>query len=272
MRLSLILAFLILPFAALADDLPPLPDGGVLDLAELVPAADEARLRTLIRDIRAETGVELVVITMEQMADHGGGGQKLEAYATRLFNHWGLGDAKRNDGILLLVASGDRATRIELGTGYSSAYDARAQKLVDKAMLPNFRERQMAKGILAGVTGIQDEIARPFANGSRLGLRDYLIILAFGAWSVGLTLMRRRAEAARLSCPGCSKPSLTRENEVAHAATLFSSGQGVTHIRCGLCGYSEDRTFKISAKISFGGSGGGSGGGRSSGGGASGRW
>lgn len=270
MRLSLILAVLILPFAALADDLPPVPDGGVLDLAGLVPDADEDRLRTLIRDIRAETGVELVVITMERMADHGGGGQSLEAYATRLFNHWGLGDAKRNDGIMLLVASGDRATRIELGAGYSSTYDIRAQKVVDKAMLPNFRERQMAKGILAGVTGIQDEIARPFAKNSGFGLRDFLIFLAFVAFSVGSALARRRAEAARIRCPSCGKPSLTRENQVAHAATLFSSGQGVTHIRCDLCGHSEEQTYKISAKIRFGGSGGG--GGRSSGGGASGRW
>ncbi len=38
--------------------------------------------------------------------------ETIEQYATRVFDNWRLGDAKRNDGILIVVAWSDRTVRI----------------------------------------------------------------------------------------------------------------------------------------------------------------
>ena len=119
MRLKLFLAVLLFPFAALADSLPRPDADGIADLANLLSPAEETQLRAEIQDIRARTGVTLVVITMDRLANHGGAGQSLEGYSTALFNTLGIGNAAKDDGVMLLVASDDRAMRIELGSGFS---------------------------------------------------------------------------------------------------------------------------------------------------------
>lgn len=281
MCLRLILAFLLVPLAAFADGLPRPDADGIADLASLLSPAEEDQIRADIRDIRARTGVDLVVITLGRKADHGGGGQSLESYATRLFNTIGIGDADKDDGILLLVAKDDREMRIELGSGFSASYDSRAQGVIDGMILPQFREGQMAQGILKGVAGIRDRIALPFAEGRWVGLADswplVLIGLGFAALLRWIIRVGKRIYAAYVRCPSCGQPGLKRQHEVITSATRYSSGSGITHLTCTFCNHAEDRPYTIAmlsdSSSSSSGSGGGSGGGgSSSGGGASGRW
>ena len=56
----------------------------------------------------------MTIITLESQAPYAPD-ETLEEFATNLFNNWGIGDAARNDGILVLVLPDDRAMRIELG-------------------------------------------------------------------------------------------------------------------------------------------------------------
>lgn len=281
MLLRWIFVWFLFSFAAVADDLPrPLSDT-VSDFAEVLPASDEAGIATLVRDIRRETGVHIVVVTMDRISNHGGWGKSVEGYATALFNDWGIGDRARNDGIMLLVVTGTRDTRIELGAGYSSAYDRRAQEVIDTAMLPEFRAGRMALGIKGGITVMQERIVQPFVKGERVGLwRMILIGLGVVGGGTGLILAGKTAWAAYYRCPRCGQSGLTRWSEVISHATRYSPGSGITHLSCSLCDYAEDRSYTIAARgddnNSSGGWGGGSsggfGGGRSSGGGASGKW
>ena len=280
MRLRLILAVLLFPFAALADSLPRPDADGIADLANLLSPTEETQLRADIQDIRARTGVTLVVITMDRLANHGGAGQSLEAYATALFNTLGIGDAAKDDGVLLLVASEDRAMRIELGSGFSWSYDSRAQTVIDDTMLPRFRDGRMAEGILDGVVDIKGMIALPFAEGRWVGLTDSWPLMLIGAvvlWVVRWIIRKGKSiYAAYVRCPSCGKSGLTREGEVLVAATNFHPGKGITHLACTLCGFTEDRPFVIAmlsdSSSSNDSNSGSSGGGSSSGGGASGHW
>jgi uncharacterized protein len=281
MRLKLFLAVLLFPFAALADSLPRPDADGIADLANLLSPAEETQLRAEIQDIRARTGVTLVVITMDRLANHGGAGQSLEAYATALFNTLGIGDAKKDDGVLLLVARDDRAMRIELGSGFSWSYDSRAQTVIDDTILPRFRDGRMAEGVLAGVAGIKDMIALPFAEGRWVGLTDSWPLMLIGAvvlWVVRWIIRKGKSiYAAYVRCPSCGQPGLQRQHEVMQSATSYSSGSGITHLSCSFCSFVEDRPYTIamlsdSSSSSSGSSGGSGGGGSSSGGGASGHW
>lgn len=283
MLARLLLLFFLLPLAALADGLPRPSSDTVSDFADLLPATDEAEVSALIRQIRDETGVHVVVVTMDRISDHGGWGKTLEAYATELFNQWGVGDRVRNDGIMLLVVPGTRETRIELGSGFASAYDARAQEVIDTAMLPRFRAGQMSQGILDGLTATRAQIIEPFIKGEWVGLGDLIrtVLIGLGVvgGAVGLGFAGKAAWIAYKRCPQCGQPTLVRDSEVIEHATRYSSGRGITHLNCPACGYKADRPYTISAtgdnnrnSSSGGGSSGGFGGGSSSGGGASGRW
>jgi uncharacterized protein len=285
MHLRLILFLLLFPMTAVADGLPKPQSDTVSDFADLLPATEEAEIRALIRDIRADTGVHVVVVTMDRISRHGGRGLSQAAYATKLFNAWSIGDARRDDGILVLVAADDRETRIELGSGYSAAYDARAAEVIETVMLPRFRERQMARGITDGVKAVRDRVVEPFVKGSWIGLADLwktaLIGLGVVGGGVGLVFAGKAAWAAYYRCPQCGQSSISRWNEVISHATTYSSGSGITHLSCSLCGYAEDRPYTISrerddddnsSSSSSGSSSSGFGGGSSSGGGASGKW
>jgi uncharacterized protein len=281
MLLRLVLACFLFPLAALADALPQPQSDTISDFADILPGSDEAEIVALIRDIRDETGVHIVVVTMDRISNFGGWGQSFESYATALFNDWGIGDRTRNDGIMLLVVTGTRDTRIELGEGYARAFDQRAEEVIETAILPQFRERRMAQGILDGIKATRDRIVQPFVRGEWVGLwRTVLIGLGVIGAAAGL-IFAGKAWAANVRCPQCSQPGLSRRSEVISSATTYSSGHGVTHLTCALCGYKEDRPYTIAAHRDDddgssgrggGSSSGGFGGGSSSGGGASGKW
>lgn len=285
----LLMLVLMLASPALGQDLPtPLSDT-VSDFADLLPAEDEARLAARLEQTRAETGVHLVVVIMDRIGSHGGAGMRIEDYAKSLFNAWGVGDAARNDGILILVAADDRATRIALGSGYDAVYDGRAARVIDTAMLPDFREGRWVQGIEAGIQSARDRLIEPFIAGRPVtlsegfpepesstpiwagGLAAALAALIFG----GRAIWRGRKR-----CPNCGAFALARQNEVLTAATRYSTGNGISHLNCRSCGFTDRKHYLIPAlsgrdndrRGGGGGSSGGFGGGSSSGGGATGRW
>jgi len=143
------------------------PDGGTLpgyrdvyvnDYQDLLDGAAETRIRNALIDLYDHTGVEMTLLTIQNMGAYGHPGP-IEPFATALFNAWGIGDATRNDGVLILISRHDRSMRIELGAGYAGSYDARMQRVIDAAFLPDFRQDAYQAGIERGVDETIREIA-----------------------------------------------------------------------------------------------------------------
>lgn len=285
MFLRILVLCMILPFAALAQDLPqPLSDT-VSDFANLLPPEAEARVAAKIQSVRDETGVHIVVATMDRIADYGAADLSIEAYAKLLFNTWGIGDAARNDGILILIAREDRVTRIALGSAYDPVYDGRASRVVDTAILPEFRNGRYAEGIEAGVASTVQRLVTPFVANQPVtedsGFEEafnYTILVPILMVGGFLALIFRRFigdQGVRFKrCPNCNSFGLRRSREVVTAATTTAMGSGILHERCQNCSHDRTETYDIArrGKSSGGGGSSGFGGGRSSGGGATGRW
>ncbi|MEL6794029.1 MAG: TPM domain-containing protein, partial [Pseudomonadota bacterium] len=70
-----------------------------------------------------------------------------------------VGDAEENDGVMLLVARFDRKLRIEIGAGYSSAFDSRMKRIIDDVIVPYFRSDQYGVGIEEGVREVIFDLA-----------------------------------------------------------------------------------------------------------------
>ncbi len=290
--LRVLLLGLFFPVAGFAQDLPEPMSDTVSDFADLLTPAAEAEVSGLIQRTRDETGVHIVVATMDRISNYGGGGDTITGYAKSLFNAWGIGTAGRNDGILILVTSDDREVRIALGSAYDAVYDGRAQRVIDTAILPEFREARFAKGILDGVQATRDRLVEPFITGNPVTLDEgfpqdntwsYLGLGAFAAAAAGLFGLRSYRNGRR-RCPKCQNLTLTRVRDVAKPATSEAEGTGLEHMTCSSCGHTERRPYTIarqreSRSVSGrgpgsggGSSSGGFGGGRSSGGGATGKW
>ena len=102
-----LLAALLLFVAALAvaQTFPPLT-GRVVDQANVLSPEAEAGLESKLADLEARSGIQLVVATVDSLE-----GQEIEPYANELFRAWRLGEAERNNGVLLLVAPNERRVR-----------------------------------------------------------------------------------------------------------------------------------------------------------------
>ena len=145
------LLFLLVPCGASAATYPAHGNLFVNDYAALLDAGAETRLQTRLQTLRRDSGVEMTVLTLGNWIPYADPDQSFEQFATGLFNAWGVGSAKRNDGILVLISKGSRDIRVELGDGYGWSYNAAAAGVVEQSFLPDFRDGQYQAGIEKGV-------------------------------------------------------------------------------------------------------------------------
>ena len=141
---------------------PSRTDQLVVELAGVLSSEDEAEIRAALSELHERAGVEAVVVTIKSFDDFGE--STIETFATRLFNIWGIGDAARNDGVLILLATVDRQVRIELGSGFGSNLDAKMKTIIDGVMVPAFKSGNLGGGLLAGVHEVAEALGAPLAQ------------------------------------------------------------------------------------------------------------
>ena len=106
------------------------------DFAQIINNQDKENIQDLLKKVDTDLGLEISVVTVNSIKDFDEEtNANFESFALGLFNYWGIGNTKRNDGVLLLFGLKDRKVRITLGAGYSSAYNRVAQRIVDDTML-----------------------------------------------------------------------------------------------------------------------------------------
>ncbi len=132
------------------------------DYANIVSYQDARKLQTLLDRLLTQKGVSLVITTIDTL-----NGYELEPFSTALFNYWGVGNAQKNNGILMLVALEERKIRIELGAGYSSEWNGYMKSIIDKTIVPFFKNDQHSSGILAGALAISDIIEIEAGRGEK---------------------------------------------------------------------------------------------------------
>ena len=121
------------------DGIPGYESIYVNDYANLLSTNAENNIRQQLIDLYGRNGIEMTVLTIDRRSDYQYFGTN-EAFATQVFNTWGIGNAERNDGVLVLVSRYDREMRIELGLGYGNRLNGAAQAVIDDDFLPYFRE------------------------------------------------------------------------------------------------------------------------------------
>ncbi len=139
----------------------PAPDNGyVTDLADLLTDEEEERIEVWLWQTESRKAIEIAVVTVPSVRHYPGApSSSIEAFARGLFDSWGIGNMPANDGILLLVARQDRKARIELGAGYGKSRDADAARIMERSILPDFRDDDYSEGITEGVRAIAFEFA-----------------------------------------------------------------------------------------------------------------
>ncbi len=161
-RLPLILAAPMLAACAPAQPLQTVACEGVpqieqfgrlTDGAAMLDASGQAQVTQALADYEAATGRQLVVATVPKLD-----GRRVDDYARCLGDRWGIGDAKREDGVLVLLAKGERQMRIATGRGAETLLTDDEAMAIVKQMTPRFADGQVTAGLLLGIDAIEAEM------------------------------------------------------------------------------------------------------------------
>ncbi|KIM10205.1 MAG: hypothetical protein KU37_11560 [Sulfuricurvum sp. PC08-66] len=147
MRRLLLLGALVASLWAL--EVPPLT-GRVVDTAGLFTAAQSAKLTAQLSSIETNTTHQIAVLTIPSLED-----ENLENYAHQVASTWQLGQAKKDNGVLLLIVKDSHDIRIEVGYGLEGALpDGLAGTIIRREMVPHFKEEHYYKGVKAAIEAI----------------------------------------------------------------------------------------------------------------------
>ena len=155
-------AAVVLGFATLvafALDYPPLT-GRVVDEANVISAQSRNALDAKLKELEDKSSIQLVVATVKSLQ-----GSDVETYANGLFRFWKLGQAQKNNGVLLLVAPAEHKVRVEVGYGLEGTLtDALSSVIIASAIIPRFKAGDFSGGIERGVDGIINVLSEDSAG------------------------------------------------------------------------------------------------------------
>lgn len=106
------------------------------------------------------TSTQIVIATTKTLS-----GADISLTATKWAHEWGVGQADKDNGIFILVASQDR--KIDISTGYGIEYrltDLMAERILNRIILPEFKRGDYFSGLDKGSDAIIATLNGEFKN------------------------------------------------------------------------------------------------------------
>jgi len=143
-QLLFLLFLLFSPIAALkAQDFPPPSKTLITDYTGTLSSSQQQQLENKLVAFDDTSSTQIAVVIMTSVGDY-----DIADYGARLAQQWGIGSKGKDNGILLLVAKGDRKVTIQTGYGVEGAVpDAVAFQIIRNIITPAFREQNYYAGI-----------------------------------------------------------------------------------------------------------------------------
>lgn len=236
------------------------------------------RMDSLCSALRAQGLAQIAVVAVEDIE----GGDPF-SFAVDLFRRWGVGNARDDNGLGVLLVTGLHEIRFVTGGGLEGVLpDAICKRIQLQYMLPEFRRDDYSAGMVAGL----DAVALVLEKGGEALPQEpesestglvIVCILFFAAFVCSPILAIWWVNRRRTTCPQCHKRGLQQQSRVVTRETFAYRDVLITLV-CPHCGHvvtRRSRNYKGNhfdsgsgpGGIFFGGMGGGSGGGSFGGGG-----
>ena len=154
--------FLTLTFLVLCISVSALPSPAnefyVNDFANVIDADAEKHIVNISAQIEKSTGAQIVVAAFQNIE-----GMTEAEYALKIGREWGIGDEKKDNGVLLMLALEERGVRIEVGLGLEGALpDGKCGRIIDEEIIPYFAEGDWSQGFLKGYDRIVAEVCKEY--------------------------------------------------------------------------------------------------------------
>ncbi len=127
----------------LAQDFPE-PDGYINDHVGVMESSDVVMLNRVITELKQKTGAELaflIIPTVKPLSK--------ESYANQLMEKWKVGDAKKSNGVIVVIAIQDKVWAVRTGYGVEGALpDSKVGEMARNYFTPLFRKGKYSEGVV----------------------------------------------------------------------------------------------------------------------------
>ena len=262
---SYILTFIISLFALgncfAQFDVPKKPEfqTSVYDYVQLLSPSEKSGLEQKLIKYSDTTSTQIVLAIISSTQ-----GENINFLGAQWGQQWGIGQAKEDNGILILLAKDDR--KIAINTGYGVEHlltDAMSKRIIERDIIPYFKQNNYPGGLNRGVDAIFEVL-----NGEYEGTREssdngfpveLVIMLVFIFIIILVSISKNRRGG------GGNRGYKSAGMDILEAIILSNMGRSSS-------GRSSSSGWGGGSSSGGGGFGGGFGGGGFGGGGSSGGW
>ncbi len=131
------------------------PQGYVSDFAGVIDAEAKAQLEHYCAAVERGTGAQIALVTIPGLQ-----GEPIEDVTNTIFRAWGVGKKGENNGIMLLLSTGDRRSRLEVGYGLEPYIPDGFAGSILRQMRPELRAGDYSGAFMAAARTIGVQIAR----------------------------------------------------------------------------------------------------------------
>ncbi len=210
-----------------------------------------AEMDSILHALKMKTGIETVVVAVDSID----GGDCFD-FAQQLAKISGAGQKKRDNGLVILLSTGERCIQFATGYGLEGALpDAICKRIQTKYMLPHFKDDNWSAGMLEGIRATSAHLDGSMENIEDASDDDGILYfisacMAFGFGLVGFAVWWGKR------CPNCKKHKLRR---VSSKVISINKKTGVntieTVMECSNCGHIKKTLFKVGGNDSGSSSG-----------------
>lgn len=151
MRKIILALFLTLLYAGgFAQDYPAKPNTLVNDYTGTLSEVQKQQLEQKLVAFDDSTSTQISIAIIKSVGQY-----DINEYALGLGRSWGVGGAKKNNGVIIVVSLGDRKISMQTGYGLEGALpDIITKRIIENEIKPYFKEGDYYGGLDAGTTAI----------------------------------------------------------------------------------------------------------------------
>ncbi|MDR6786442.1 uncharacterized protein ABIE26_005161 [Pedobacter africanus] len=149
-KLIIALFLIIVTSAGFAQEFPAKPNTLVNDYTGTLTSSEIQQLEQKLVAFDDSTSIQVAVVILKSVGEY-----DINEYAMALGRNWGVGTKGKDNGVVVLVALGDRKIAIQTGYGVEGVLpDMYTRRIIDNDIKPYFKTGNYFKGLDAGTDAI----------------------------------------------------------------------------------------------------------------------
>ncbi|MEN9523298.1 MAG: hypothetical protein RL065_1675 [Bacteroidota bacterium] len=137
-------------FAGVNVPSKPQPERLVNDFCHVLSSDENILLEKKLEDFTDSTSNQIIVVTVESLNDN----EPIDV-ALGILREWGIGQKKKNNGVVILIAPHEKKISIATGYGLEGALtDGTCKLIIENEIKPYFKSKQYYEGLDNGLNAI----------------------------------------------------------------------------------------------------------------------